>query len=148
MCHDSFKTEACTRRHHYSSTRRSWNISWNLLCHWSIENKRKSFLLCSDICPTHGRPLTIQLLMRAYMIRIIRQYFYSSKRTKEAYSEGFIRNSLSLSLCSLAIVIQLNSGRLTWPGRAQQPQEQRYPFLSWCAVFSCVRTVAATARGF
>ena len=26
-------------------------------------------------------------------------------------------------------------------GKAQQPQEQRYPFLSVSAVFSCVRTV-------
>ena len=26
-------------------------------------------------------------------------------------------------------------------GTAQQPQEQRYPFLSVCAVFSCVQTM-------
>ena len=28
-----------------------------------------------------------------------------------------------------------------WLGKAQQPQEQRYPFLSVCAVFSCVQTM-------
>ena len=32
-----------------------------------------------------------------------------------------------------------NSGGLTWV-RLQQPQEQRYPFLTVCAVFSCVQT--------
>ena len=26
-------------------------------------------------------------------------------------------------------------------GKAQQPQEQRYPFLSVCVVFSCVQTM-------
>ena len=26
-------------------------------------------------------------------------------------------------------------------GKAQQPQEQRYPFLSACVVFSCVQTM-------
>ena len=28
-----------------------------------------------------------------------------------------------------------------YPGKAQQPQEQRYPFPSVCAVFSCVQSV-------
>ena len=28
-----------------------------------------------------------------------------------------------------------------YPGKAQQPQEQRYPFLSVCVVFSCVQTI-------
>ena len=27
-------------------------------------------------------------------------------------------------------------------GKSQQPEEQRYPFLSVCATFSCVRTMA------
>ena len=34
-----------------------------------------------------------------------------------------------------------NSDRFTWLINTQQPQEQRYPFLSVCAVFPCVRTV-------
>ena len=29
-----------------------------------------------------------------------------------------------------------------YPSKAQQPQEQRYPFLSVCAVFPCVQTTA------
>ena len=32
-----------------------------------------------------------------------------------------------------------NSGRFTWV-RLQEQQEQRYPFLIVCAVFSCVQT--------
>ena len=28
-----------------------------------------------------------------------------------------------------------------YPGKSQQPQEQRYPFLSVCGVFSCVQTM-------
>ena len=31
-------------------------------------------------------------------------------------------------------------------GKAQQPQEQRYPFLSVCVVFSCVRTMDILLR--
>ena len=34
-----------------------------------------------------------------------------------------------------------NSGGLTWERHVQHPQEQRYPFLSVCAVFSCVETM-------
>ena len=34
-----------------------------------------------------------------------------------------------------------NSGRLTWIRRTQQPQEQRYPFLAVCTVFSCVQKI-------
>ena len=30
---------------------------------------------------------------------------------------------------------------MAYPGKAQQPQEQRYPFLSVCVVFSCVQTI-------
>ena len=42
---------------------------------------------------------------------------------------------------SLALQLSLagNSCRLTW-ARLQQPQEQRYPFLTLHAVFSCVQT--------
>ena len=32
-----------------------------------------------------------------------------------------------------------------YPGKAQQPQEQRYPFLSVCAVCSCVQTFGMAA---
>ena len=46
----------------------------------------------------------------------------------------YIKKSLALQL-SLAG----NSCRLTW-ARLQQPQEQRYPFLTLHAVFSCVQT--------
>ena len=31
--------------------------------------------------------------------------------------------------------------RYAYPGKAQQPQEQRYPLLSVCAVFPCVHTM-------
>ena len=31
--------------------------------------------------------------------------------------------------------------RYAYPGKAQQPQEQRYPLLSVCAVFPCVQTM-------
>ena len=43
------------------------------------------------------------------------------------------QNSTSLSL----------AGKFGSPylGEAQQPQEQRYPFLSVCAVFSCLQTM-------
>ena len=48
--------------------------------------------------------------------------------------------SLSLSLfLALHLSLARNSGCLTWV-RLQQPQEQRYPFLTVHAVFSCVQT--------
>ena len=39
-----------------------------------------------------------------------------------------------------------NSGRPTHIIKAQQPKEQRYPFLSVCAVFSCVQTCLTWAQ--
>ena len=42
-------------------------------------------------------------------------------------------------ILSLHSSVAGNSGRLTW-ARLQQPQEQRYPFLTVRAVFSCVQT--------
>ncbi len=33
-------------------------------------------------------------------------------------------------------------------GKSQQPEEQRYPFLSVCAAFSCVPTMAASVGDF
>ena len=43
------------------------------------------------------------------------------------------------SFFALHLSLVGNSGRLTWV-RLQQPQEQRYPFLTVRAVFSCVQT--------
>ena len=48
------------------------------------------------------------------------------------------RESIDFFL-ALHLSLAGNSGRLTWV-RLQQPQEQRYPFLSVRAVFSCVHT--------
>ena len=54
-------------------------------------------------------------------------------------SSSFLLLLLSLSLSfSLSLSLSGNSGHLTWV-KAQQPQEQRYPYLSVCAVFSCVQ---------
>ena len=53
----------------------------------------------------------------------------------------FVFYSTSLSLAG-------NSGRLTWVIKAQLPQEQRYPFLSVCAVFSCVQTMVWLPLGW
>ena len=41
----------------------------------------------------------------------------------------------------LVLLCPLREIRLPYLGKAQQPQEQRYPFLSVCAVFSCVQTM-------
>ena len=39
------------------------------------------------------------------------------------------------------ITVPFGKFRSPYPGKAQQPQEQRYPFLPECAVFSCVQSV-------
>ena len=51
-----------------------------------------------------------------------------------AISNLFAFFSTSLSLAG-------NFGRHTLVSKAQQPQEQRYPLLSVCVVFSCVQTM-------
>ena len=41
----------------------------------------------------------------------------------------------------LYFIVPCGKFRSPYLGKAQQPQEQRYPFLSVCAVFSCVQTM-------
>ena len=53
-------------------------------------------------------------------------------KTNEQQNSNFLRIIIFLSFAE-------NSGRLPRV-RLQQPQEQRYPFLTVCAVFSCVQT--------
>ena len=54
------------------------------------------------------------------------------------------RWSDSYSCCCCCFSLLLLFFLLTWVvflGKAQQPQEQRYPFLRVCAVFLCVKTM-------
>ena len=60
----------------------------------------------------------------------------------------FLGETITLVLKELALSEQISFFFSTslppvssYPGKAQQPQEQRYPFLSVCAVFSCVQTM-------
>ena len=59
----------------------------------------------------------------------------------------FLGEMITLVLKELALSEQISffstslSPVSSYPGKAQQPQEQRYPFLSVCAVFSCVQTI-------
>ena len=47
---------------------------------------------------------------------------------------GCMRVRVFVSVCGRGIL-------LLYPCKAQQPHEQRYPFLPVCAVFLCVQTV-------
>ena len=44
-------------------------------------------------------------------------------------------------LIFLYVIVLCGKFGSPYPGKAQPPQEQRYPFLSVCAVFSCVQTM-------
>ena len=43
-------------------------------------------------------------------------------------------------LCLFYFIVPCGKFGSPYLGKGQQPQEQRYPFLSVCAVFSCVQT--------
>ena len=61
---------------------------------------------------------------RACVVKDIRDHFF--------FFFFFFKTQTSLPLAG-------NSGRSPDLGKEQQPQEQRYPFLSVCAVFSCIQ---------
>ena len=65
-------------------------------------------------------------------VRVFVIFFCLCGESSTAYTRFiYVRTSLSLA----------GTFRSPYPGTTQQPQEQRYPFLSVCAVFSYVRTM-------
>ena len=73
----------------------------------------------------------------------------SSSSSSSSCSSSLIFFSQKIPECKVIFIFILtfylslagNSGRLTWV-RLQQPHEQRYPFLTVRAVFSCVQIKA------
>ena len=61
-------------------------------------------------------------------------------KAKEGLKLLYLSLKPSLFFKALHLSFAGNSDRLTWV-RLQQPQEQRYPFLTVRAVFSCVQTM-------
>ena len=76
-------------------------------------------------------------------------YDYGSTRAKKrlkALEDRNLEEILSVGFFLFFFLFQCffaHCGKFGSPylGKAQQPQEQRYPFLSVCAVFSCVQTM-------
>ena len=52
-----------------------------------------------------------------------------------------VRVCVRVCVCVCVLHCPLREIWVTLPGKAQQPQEQRYPLLSVCAVFLCVQTM-------
>ena len=81
--------------------------------------------------------------MSLYFLPLYQFSIYSFVTVFSVYFYFFI-----LFLCFIfiflitALSLVRNSGRLYRVRYAQQPQEERHPFLPVCAVFTCVRTMA------
>ena len=116
---------------------------------WHLVFMVKFFFLrlCSPFCGGSSAPVflfvcllvcVILLLLFCLVFRLLRVWLFSFP----CYLDSLIPSSLSVG-CILVLHRPLrgNLGRLTLVIKAQQPQEQRYPFLSVCAAFSCVQTM-------
>ena len=75
------------------------------------------------------------LTRRNYTAQQLKAIPGEKKENKEYIYMG--RELLLLLLLLLVLHCPLGEFGSPYLGKAQQPQEQRYPFLSVCAVFSC-----------
>ena len=66
---------------------------------------------------------------------------YSSYSILSILNEPFVVVFVLGGMFLKSFFVPCGKFRSPYPAKAEQPQEQRYPFLSVCAVFSCVQTL-------
>ena len=112
---------------------------WQCICQW--EETLVTFLWCDVQTCVWAKvyKFPASLYMHHCCFLFLSSFWHQRIKYMHSYSLALISQSIFIYFCYS--IVPCGKFRSPYPGKAQQLQEQSYPFLLVCAVFSCVQTV-------